>query len=171
MFGNLFMSVNSKLKKIIDKLGTNAEKLDEVRENVAAVGTDVANVQVVSDEIKALIGTEIATQLSALESNVIAAMPGGSSGLTSCVKSMQNISASNSATNYSGNVNESYMDTTITFSAVDLNKTFVNSSGCVLSALTSTSAIVTIPKTEETVSSDTYRATYGPVIIQVIEYN
>ena len=49
----------------------------------------VQEVKTVSDEIKALIGTEIATQLSTLKTDIIAAMPSGSSGLTSCIRKIQ----------------------------------------------------------------------------------
>lgn len=49
----------------------------------------VQEVKNVSDEIKALIGTEIATQLSTLKTDIIAAMPSGSSGLTSCIRKIQ----------------------------------------------------------------------------------
>ena len=79
MFDNLLMSMNSKLKKIMSGLETNEGKIDEISTDVGSVGTSVATVQSTSDEIKALIGTEIATQLSALESNVIAAIPSSSS--------------------------------------------------------------------------------------------
>lgn len=89
MFDNLLMSMNSKLKKIMSGLETNEGKIDEISTDVGSVGTSVATVQSTSDEIKALIGTEIATQLSALEANVIAAMPSGSSGLTSCIRKIQ----------------------------------------------------------------------------------
>ena len=49
----------------------------------------VQEVKTVSDEIKALIGTEIATQLNTLKTDIIAAMPSGSSGLTSCIRKIQ----------------------------------------------------------------------------------
>lgn len=78
MFDNLLMSMNSKLKKIMSGLETNEGKIDEISTDVGSVGTSIATVQSTSDEIKALIGTEIATQLSALEANVIAAMPSNS---------------------------------------------------------------------------------------------
>lgn len=42
----------------------------------------VQEVKIVSDEIKALIGTEIATQLSTLKTDIIAAMPSSSSSVT-----------------------------------------------------------------------------------------
>lgn len=89
MFDNLLMSMNSKLKKIMSGLETNEGKIDEISTDVGSVGISVATVQSTSDEIKALIGTEIATQLSTLQANIIAAMPSGSSGLTSCIRKIQ----------------------------------------------------------------------------------
>ena len=79
MFDNLIMSMNSKLKKVISGLETNEGKIDEI-------STDVVSIQSTSDDIKALIGTEIATQLSTLQSNIIAAMNSSSGGV---VKSVQ----------------------------------------------------------------------------------
>lgn len=82
MFDNLLMSMNSKLKKIMSGLETNEGKIDEISTDVGSVGTSVATVQSTSDEIKALIGTEIATQLSTLKTDIISAISNnsGSSG-------------------------------------------------------------------------------------------
>lgn len=115
MFDNLLMSMNSKLKKIMSVLETNEGKIDEISTDVGFVGTSVATVQSTSDEIKALIGTEIATQLSALEANVISAMSGGNSGLTSCIKSIQRGSYTFTSSS----------NATITIKSVDPNKTVV----------------------------------------------
>ena len=49
----------------------------------------VQEVKTVSDEIKALIGTEIATQLSTLQNNIITAIGYNSSGLSSCIRRIQ----------------------------------------------------------------------------------
>lgn len=168
MFDNLLMSMNSKLKKIMSGLETNEGKIDEISTDVGSVGTNVAAVQSTSDEIKALIGTEIATQLSALEANVIAAMPSGSSGLTSCIRKIQRGTLQYTKLNY----NEEISATLSGFS--DLSKMFVIiNAGMVKYSDTATDGaggayVASLAKTKLTINS--YSNYVGYVSYQVIEF-
>lgn len=86
MFDNFLMSMNNKLKKIIQKLDNEKTVIDKIDNNVETVNTNLATVQSTSDEIKALIGTEIATQLSVLKDEIVAAIGSNSN---SVIKSIQ----------------------------------------------------------------------------------
>ena len=121
MFDEFYMKIFSKLKEILEKLnlydGKFSEistKVDNTNTAVESVSTDIATVQIASNEIKSLIGTAISTQLSTLQKNIIAAMPSGSNA---CIRHIQRGTESMSS-------RESYV--TITLSGfTNLSKMFV----------------------------------------------
>lgn len=174
MNDNFSLNILNKIKKILSELTAQKEQIDNVDTNVSKlastidnVNSNVTNINTVSEEIKSLIGEEISAQLNTLQSNIVAAMPSSSGGLSSCIKSVQFKTGTPAATS------SSVTTTTISFTSVDINKTLFLVSG-VGHKITSRAATKIVLSSENTsyASGSGMSGTYyfDSYSVQIIEF-